>query len=112
MGETFPEFIRALPEPDSPVDMRAHIVPSEHVLPMFYEIDDNVEIPEHVHGAQWGVVLRGSMEMTIGSDTTTYTKGDTYYVPPGVAHITRIAAGYRGIDVFADAERYLPKETT
>lgn len=112
MGETFPEFIRALPEPDSPVDMRARIMPNEYALPMFYEIDDDVDIPEHVHGAQWGVVLEGTMEMTIGAETTTYQRGDTYYVPPGVSHITRIKAGYRGIDVFADPERYLPKENS
>ena len=112
MGETFPEFIRALPEPDSPVDMRAHIIPNDHCLPMFYEIDDDLEIPEHVHGAQWGVVLRGSMEMTIGDDTTNYTQGDTYYVPPGISHITRIRGGYRGIDIFADPDRYLPKGTS
>jgi quercetin dioxygenase-like cupin family protein len=78
---------------------------------MFYEIDEDLEIPAHVHGAQWGVVLEGSMEMSIGDDTTTYSKGDTYYVPPGILHITRIKGGYRGIDIFADSDRYLPKDT-
>lgn len=109
MSEGFPDFITALPVPDSPVDMTAHIVPNEHCLPMFYEIEHDVDIPEHVHGAQWGVVLEGSMTMTIGDDTTEYRRGDTYYVPPGVSHITRIKAGYRGIDVFADPDRYLPR---
>ena len=33
---------------------------------MFYEIPDGVEVPEHAHGAQWGVVLEGTMEFTIG----------------------------------------------
>lgn len=110
MGDGFPEFIRALPAPDSPVDMDAHIVPSDQVLTMFYEIDNDVEIPEHSHGAQWGVVLEGSMVMIIDGETRTYQRGDTYYVPPGASHITRIAAGYRGIDVFADADRYEPRK--
>lgn len=109
MTEGFPDFIRALPEPDSPVDMVAHIVPSDYCLPMFYEIDYDVEIPEHIHGAQWGVVLDGEMQMTIGGETRTYRRGDTYDVPAGVAHITSIKGGYRGIDVFADPDRYLPK---
>ena len=110
MTDSFPDFIKALPEPDSPVDMAAHIVPNDYCLPMFYEIDRDVDIPEHVHGAQWGVVLEGTMTMTIGDETTEYHKGDTYYVPPGVRHITRIRAGYRGVDVFADSDRYVPKE--
>lgn len=112
MTEFFPEFITSLPEPDSPVPMRAHIVPNEYCMPMFYEIDDDVEVPEHAHGAQWGVVLAGEMEMSIGGETATYRRGDTYYVPPGVTHITRIKGGYRGIDIFADADRYQPKDVT
>lgn len=110
MTDSFPPFIKALPEPDSPVDMQAHIVPNDHCLPMFYEMDHDVAIPEHAHGAQWGVVLEGSMEMIIGGESRIYHRGDTYYVPPGVAHITNIKGPYRGIDVFADHDRYLPKE--
>lgn len=110
-SDFFPDFIRACPAPDSPFAMRAHIVPSDHVLPMFYEIDDEVLIPEHVHGAQWGVVLDGVMEFTIGGETRKYSRGDTYYVPEGVPHVARIHAGYKGIDVFADNLRYLPVTT-
>lgn len=104
----FPEFIRACPAPDSPFAMRAHIVPSEHVLPMFYEIDEDVHIPEHAHGPQWGVVLDGIMEFTIDGTSRQYTRGDTYYVPDGVPHTAYIHAGYKGIDVFSDPLRYRP----
>lgn len=105
-AEFFPDFILACPRPDSPFDMKAHIVPSPYVLPMFYEIDTDVVIPEHAHGAQWGVVLDGVMEFTIDGVTREYHRGDTYYVPAGVRHIARISAGYKGIDVFEDADRY------
>jgi len=84
VSDGFPDFIKALPEPDSPLDMRANIVPNEYCMPMFYEIDQDVDVPEHVHGAQWGVVLEGEMEMTIGGETRTYRRGDTYTVPAGV----------------------------
>ena len=107
-SEFFPEFIRACPAPDSPFAMDAHIVPSDYVLPMFYEIDEDVEIPEHVHGPQWGVVLEGVMEFTIAGETQRYERGDTYYVADGVPHIAHIHAGYKGIDVFSDPQRYLP----
>jgi quercetin dioxygenase-like cupin family protein len=76
---------------------------------MFYEIPDGVEVPEHAHGAQWGVVIAGSVEFTIGGETRTYERGDTYYVPDGVAHRATIHPGFVGIDVFADADRYRPR---
>ena len=106
MSDYFPPFIRALPVPDSPVRMDARIVPSEHVLTMFYEIADAVEVPAHHHGAQWGVVLAGAMELEIEGLTAIYLPGDSYYVPDGALHTARISAGYKGIDVFADADRY------
>ena len=90
--------------------MDAQIVPSEHVLTMFYEIDDDRRGARHRHGAQWGVVLAGSMELEIEGTTATYAAGDTYYVPDGALHTARISAGYKGIDVFADAERYAARE--
>jgi quercetin dioxygenase-like cupin family protein len=109
MTASFPPFIRALPEPDSDFDFEAHMVPSEHAITMFYETDHDLLVPEHSHGAQWGVVLAGEMEMVIAGVAQTYRTGDTYYVPPAVPHLARIRAGCRGIDVFADADRYVPR---
>lgn len=106
MTDAFPPFIDSLPRPNTPFPIRARIVPSEFVLTMFYEVDRQVDIPEHSHGPQWGVVLEGAMEMTIGGQTRRYSRGDSYYVHDGVAHIARIYAGYRGVDVFADPHRY------
>jgi quercetin dioxygenase-like cupin family protein len=105
--EPFAEFIRALPLVDSPLaSLRGWMLGSEQALAMFYEIPAGVEVPEHAHGAQWGVVLEGSVEFTIGGETRTYTRGDTYSVAAGVAHRAVISPGFVGIDVFADADRY------
>lgn len=106
MTSFFPPFIAALPVPASPLAMIAHIAPSEHVLTMFYETDHDLEVPEHAHGAQWGVVLAGEMDLAIGGDRATYRQGDTYYVPDGARHAAWIRAGCKGVDVFADANRY------
>jgi quercetin dioxygenase-like cupin family protein len=111
MTEAFPEFIRELPMVDSPLaSLRGWMLQTGQALAMFYEIPDGVDVPEHAHGAQWGVVLEGSVEFTIGDETRTYERGDTYYVPDGVAHRAVISPGYVGIDVFADADRYRPRE--
>jgi quercetin dioxygenase-like cupin family protein len=105
--EPFAEFIRALPVVDSPLaSLRGWMLQTGQALAMFYEIPDGVEVPEHAHGAQWGVVLEGSVEFTIGGETALYRKGDTYFVPDSVAHSATIHPGFVGVDVFADADRY------
>ena len=76
----------------------------------FAEFIRRVEVPEHAHGAQWGVVLEGSLEFTIGGETKTYRRGDTYFVPDSVAHSAVIHPGFVGIDVFADADRYTARK--
>ena len=107
----FAPFIRDLPMVDSPLaSLRGWMLGNEGGLAMFYEIPDGVEVPEHAHGAQWGVVLEGSVEFTIGGETTTYRRGDTYYVPDSVPHSAVISPGFVGIDVFADADRYSARE--
>jgi quercetin dioxygenase-like cupin family protein len=109
--ELFPEFVRALPQVDSPLaSLRGFMLQTGQALAMFYEIPDGVEVPEHAHGAQWGVVLEGWVEFTIGGETRTYRRGDTYFVPDRVAHSAVISPGFAGIDVFADADRYSARD--
>ena len=110
MTEPFAEFIRALPAPDSPLEgLRAWLLGNDRALAMFYEFPDGCEVPEHAHGAQWGVVLEGTVAFTIGGETKTYGRGDTYFVPDGVSHSAVLSPGFVGIDVFADADRYAAK---
>jgi quercetin dioxygenase-like cupin family protein len=110
-SEPFAEFIRGLPMVDSPLaSLRGWMLQNDRALAMFYEIPDGVEVPEHAHGAQWGVVLEGTMEFTIGGETRVYGPGETYYVPALVTHSAVISPGYVGIDVFADADRYQARE--
>ena len=108
MTTFFPPFIAELPAPRGPFAIDAHIVPSAHVLTMFFEAHDDTEVPEHAHGPQWGVVLEGEMVLEIDGVAATYRRGDTYYVADQVPHRARLVAGYKGIDVFADADRYEP----
>jgi quercetin dioxygenase-like cupin family protein len=111
--QVFPDFIRELPEPDSPLaGLRARMLQSARAMAMFYELPDGVAVPEHAHGAQWGVVLEGRVDFTIGGETQTFERGDTFSIPDGVPHSAVIHPGYVGIDVFADADRYRPKPGT
>ena len=66
----------------------------------------------HAHGAQWGIVVDGAMDLTIGGKTQTYRKGDSYYIPAGTIHAARFRERTYVIDVFADKKRYKAKKAT
>lgn len=71
--------------------------------------EKDVELPAHSHAAQWGIVLEGKIELTIGGVKGTYTKGDRYFIPEGVAHTGRIFAGYADMTFFSQKDRYRAK---
>jgi len=73
------------------------------------EIDAIGEVPPHSHGAQWGVVLKGEMLLTIGGIAKSYKKGDSYYIPAGVVHSADFKTKVFVIDFFADKDRYAVK---
>ncbi len=103
----FPAFVRGLPEADLPFDgLRGWLLQSASGQVLFNESDIELTVPEHSHGDQWGVVVDGKIDLTIGGHTQTYTCGDTYFIPAGTPHHARIYPGYRAVDYFADRDRY------
>jgi len=106
----FPAFVRGLPEADLPfAGLRGWLLQSDSGQVLFNESDIEVSVPEHAHGDQWGVVIAGKIELTIGAQTKTYGRGDTYFIPAGTPHRARIYPGFRAIDYFADRDRYRPR---
>ena len=105
----FPAFVRSLPEADLPFDgLRGWLLQSESGQVLFNESDIDVIVPEHSHGNQWGVVINGQIDLTIGKQTQRYTRGDTYFIPAGTLHRAHIYPGFKAIDYFADPTRYQP----
>ncbi|MCK0151756.1 cupin domain-containing protein [Marivita sp. S6314] len=105
----YPEFIESFPALDVPFPedvVQTNVIRSDHGLVAFFTFDKDMELPPHAHGAQWGTVIEGEIELTIGGVTKTYRPGDSYDIPAGVEHGARIKAGTRAIDVFAEADRY------
>ncbi len=106
----FPEMVKQLPVADIPMDgVLGRLLQAENMQVVFFEIEPIGAIPLHTHGDQWGVVLEGEMDLTIGGETKTYSKGDTYFIPAGVEHGATFKSRFRCIDVFADADRYQTK---
>ena len=103
----WPDFVRALPEAELPFEgLRGWLLQSDSGQVLFMEADVEVIVPQHSHGNQWGVVIDGKIELTIGGDTQTYASGDTYVIPVGTPHYARIHSGFRAIDYFTDHNRY------
>ena len=76
---------------------------------MFSESEVEVEVHEHSHGDQWGFVIDGKIDLTIGDEDKTFSRGDTYFIPAGTRHGGRIYRGFRAVDYYADQNRYCPR---
>jgi mannose-6-phosphate isomerase-like protein (cupin superfamily) len=108
--EVFPEPIRNLPGADIPLDgVTAYLSQSDTHQIIFMQFETDVDLPEHAHAAQVGIVLEGQIDLVIGGKAYSFTKGDRYYIPAGVAHSGKIFAGYADITFFDEPGRYAVK---
>lgn len=108
--ETYPRIIQQLPKINIPINcVNAFLMQSEKNQLVFFEFGEDTEIPMHSHGAQWGIVVEGKIELTIGEEKKIYRKGDSYNINAGELHGGKIFKGFKAIDFFEDADRYLLK---
>jgi quercetin dioxygenase-like cupin family protein len=106
----YPEMITRLAQANIPLDgVRGWISQAVDHQVVFFDIDPIGVVPPHSHGEQWGIVVEGEMELTIGDETRRYGPGDSYHIPAGVPHGAKFLSHFRAIDVFADANRYQAK---
>ncbi|MBI4466458.1 MAG: cupin domain-containing protein [Acidobacteria bacterium] len=106
----YPPEICALPEADIPfAGVRGWLLQGETGSVVFFDLAAIGRVPPHAHGAQWGCVLEGEMELTIGGETRTYRRGDSYYIPAGTVHSATFRTRTFVIDFFAERDRYRPK---
>ncbi len=110
MPPVFPDPILKLPEADIPLEgITAYLSQADTHQVIFMSFEKDVDLPEHAHAAQVGFVLEGRIDLTIGGDTRTYTRGDRYTIPAGIPHSGRIYAGYADITFFDQPDRYHTK---
>lgn len=106
----FPEIITNLPEADIPIEgLRSHLLQCENHQLLFMSFENDVEVPEHSHEAQWGVVLDGAIELTIDGRKHTLGKADTYFIPKDIKHSAKIKKGYKDLTLFNQKDRYNAK---
>ena len=110
MMSLFPEPIRNLPEVEMPfAKYEARLSQGEDHQIIFMRFDEDVDLPEHSHEDQWGIVLEGKIELTIDGIKNTYTKGERYFIGKGVKHCGKIFAGYADMTFFNQKDRYSTK---
>jgi quercetin dioxygenase-like cupin family protein len=103
----FPEAITNLPQADIPMEgVHAFLAQGAECQIIFMEFDKDVALQEHAHASQYGIVLEGKIELTIGEERKVYQKGERYYIPDGVRHFGKIYAGYADMTFFDQQDRY------
>ena len=110
MSELFPDLVTKLPLAGVPVPgVTAYLLQARDHQVLFMKFDEEVQVPPHSHGAQWGIVLEGAIDLTVDGVLHTYGRGDTYFIPAGVEHSAAVRAGYADVTFFEDRDRYKPK---
>lgn len=109
--DPYPEIIKNLPEADIDfTGVRGWLLQGKDHQLVFFDLQPIGEISPHSHGAQWGIVIEGEMDLTIGGVTRTCKKGDSYFIPEGVVHSAVFKKRTWALDFFSDRDRYKSKE--
>ncbi len=103
-------MITQLPEAELPVaGLRGWMLRSDHGLVVFFQAEEDVEIPPHSHQDQWGTVLEGQVEFTVAGQVSVKRPGESYYIPGGVVHSARVPKGAKLLEFFQEPDRFRPK---
>ena len=106
-GFDFPFPIKSLPKVNIPLDgVEAYLFQGGAQQVIFMKFTKDVELAEHTHESQWGVVLEGTIELTINGKEHSFKKGDSYFIPKDVVHSGKIHAGYCDVTFFDEPDRY------
>jgi quercetin dioxygenase-like cupin family protein len=104
----YPEVITNLPKAIIQVKgIKAWVLQGESHQLVFFEMEPNTQVPEHSHDyPQWGIMLKGKMQLTIDGKAHLIKKGDEYVIPTNAKHYATFLNKSRVIDFFSEKTRY------
>ncbi len=105
----FEPLKRLLPEADVHPSIVALMSQGKDHQVLFWEVAEELTIPEHSHNAQWGYVVDGELALTTPGGERILRKGDWYFLEEGVPHKGECKAGFKEIVVFFQPDRYAMK---
>jgi len=75
----------------------------EKIMLSYVELAPGGKVPLHSHPhEQGGICLEGEMEFTIGDETRTIKRGESWMIPGGVTHAVRaLEQGAVALDIFS-----------
>jgi len=108
----FPEVITNLPEAEVTCQgSKAWILQAESMQMVFFEFQEGGRVTGHSHSySQWGMVIDGTMELTVNGKPKMFRKGEEYLVPAGANHSAKFPCKTRIVDLFCEKERYKTKK--
>lgn len=106
--EPFPAWIGDLPEVDTPFEgLEGRLLSGPHGQTVFFLATKDLDVTPHSHGAQYGVVVEGRIELRIGGgEGRVLGPGDAYEIAAGEEHAARVEAGTALVEVFQEPDRY------
>ncbi len=106
----FPESVRRLPRTTlSGIDVYVHDDGRTQVLFMELAADrTEVTVPTHTHDVEWGVVVEGSIEMTIDGRVEEHGPGAVHLIAARVPHSFRFRPGTSSVHYFVERRVALP----
>jgi len=109
--QEYPNVITGLPEAVIQVKgIKAWVLQGEAHQLVFFEMEPQTQVPEHSHDySQWGILLKGKMQLTINGKTHLIKKGDEYVIPARAKHHATFLTKCRVIDFFSEKTRYQTK---
>jgi quercetin dioxygenase-like cupin family protein len=106
----FPESIRRLPKTTlAGADVYIHDGHGTQVL--FLEVPSDrpsVTVPTHTHDVEWGVVVEGEIDMTLGDRLERHRAGSTHLIPSQLPHSFTFHPGTSSIHYFVERRAALP----
>ncbi|MBW1712975.1 MAG: cupin domain-containing protein [Deltaproteobacteria bacterium] len=107
----YPEPITSLPQIEVPFDnVVGYLLQGVDSQSVFFELGKGSHVPPHSHEAQWGVLLDGELELSIGQEKHVFQKGASYFIPEGTVHEGRALTDCKILDVFFTPARYQAKK--
>ena len=78
---------------------------------LHWNMEDKSIVKFHQHPQeQFGYVIKGGFEMTVGDKTAVLKSGDAYFIPPNVSHEFIAVGETEAIDVFSPIKTDIPNK--
>ncbi len=105
--DEWPDWVRQLPVIDTLYPGgRGHLLASEHGQVVLWSFPSGATVPCHRHCPQIGVVICGSVELSLSHETRTLSAGESFSLADQQPHAATVAPGTLVIEVFADPDRH------